>query len=153
MFDYAYCFECEKTTKIEWIMFPYVFKCRECGKQYRETFPEIIKNSEVVNVVNVHDIYSGGKKFLNFEIAKKEKLFDKKLTIETVEVQEINEKQKIVIGFKETDYALVLNKTNADILAEEISEETDEWINQKIKLTKGKTTYKGKPVNCIIVEV
>lgn len=104
-------------------------------------------------MVDVNEIYgSGSRAFLNTEIAEKEQLFDKVLTIKTSEVREIRDRQKIVIDFMEIDYALPLNRTNAMILAEAFGSNSESWHGKKIKLKKVKRTFQGRLIDAIEVE-
>jgi hypothetical protein len=96
-------------------------------------------------MVNALEIYGNGNgTFLNVKIAREDKLLNKWLTITETRTQKFTEENyytkqeekitKIILNFTETDYELVLNKTNAQILIHDFGPETDTWINQHIKL-------------------
>ena len=96
-------------------------------------------------MVNASEIYgSNGGDFINVEIARGERLLNKWLTIKDAEVREMKETdfktgeqtdvQKIVLSFKEMDYEMPLNKTNARRLIADIDPETDTWPGSPIKL-------------------
>ena len=106
-------------------------------------------------MVDVREIYGLGKqngKFLNAELAREEKLYGKELTIKDTELREINGKQKLVLRFFETNHCLVLNRTNAIILAENYGEDTDNWMGRQLKLKAVKRVFQGKLVDAIEVE-
>lgn len=95
-------------------------------------------------MVDASEIYGNGGDFLNVELARADKLLNKWLTITEADVRDMKEKnfktgeeedvQKIVISFKEMDYEMPLNKTNARRLIADVNPETDNWIDQPIKL-------------------
>ena len=60
----------------------------------------------------------------------------------------IGDDTKLVLAFSETDKPLVLNKTNATIMAELHGPETDGWEGKQIKLVPATTQYQGKTVKC-----
>lgn len=79
-----------------------------------------------------------------------------RLTIEHVPTEEIrgehgNEK-KLVVRFAGKDKGLVLNRTNAESIAEIAgSDDTDDWSGVRIVLFPDKTKFGGKTVDCIRV--
>ena len=92
------------------------------------------------------DIYgtaAGDKTYLSLDIARQEKLLNKWMEIETEEVRTMREKDfqtgeehevdKIVLGFKDMEYSLPLNKTNGRVLIKDYGADTKEWVGQKIK--------------------
>jgi len=62
-----------------------------------------------------------------------------------------SEEQKPILQFQGTDRSLVLNKTNANIIAACFSDETEAWFGQKIELYPTTTEFGGKIVPCIRV--
>jgi hypothetical protein len=96
-------------------------------------------------MVNINDIYGG--EFLNAKIVTSEKIWRKPLTIKHTEVVTFNKddpdkaEMKIVVSLEETEYKLVLNKTNAKTLGELFGEESNDWDGHKIMFQKGKTTF------------
>jgi hypothetical protein len=58
-----------------------------------------------------------------------------------------------VVYFHEAAQGLVLNKTNAESLAEHFGEETDDWTDREVILYPTTTTYLGKRVPCVRVRV
>jgi len=118
-----------------------------------EGFDIEIYRIEEVNeeMVKVSDVYESGGRFLSAELCEELKLWNRYLTIEEVEVREINEQNKIVAHFKEIDELLVFNKTNAKIMVEEFGDETDDWVGKCLMLQKVKRNYQGKLVDAIQV--
>jgi len=104
-------------------------------------------------MVKVSEIYKGGEggRFLNVQRVDEAGLWETALTIADVELREINDREKLVVHFKEIEDVLVLNKTNAMILAEAFGEETEEWELKQIMLRKTKRSYGGKLVDAIEV--
>lgn len=79
-----------------------------------------------------------------------------RLTIEEVRTEEINgdhgKEKKLVARFVGKDKGLVLNRTNADSIAEIAgSEDTDDWHGVQVVLYPDKTKFGGKTVDCIRV--
>ena len=75
------------------------------------------------------------------------------VTIARVLVEEIGGENKPVLKFVGKDRGIVLNKTNAAMIAEIAnSEETDDWKGVAIAIYPTKTDYQGKRVDCIRVE-
>jgi hypothetical protein len=58
---------------------------------------------------------------------------------------------KPVLGFSETDQALVLNKTNFSALAMMFGEDSDDWRGEKVVLYPGVTDFKGRSMPTIKV--
>jgi hypothetical protein len=75
-----------------------------------------------------------------------------RLTIEEIAEQEVGDEPKVVVRFKAADQALVLNKTNASILAEKWGDDMEDWHGQTVLLKADKTPFNGKLVPCIRVE-
>lgn len=75
------------------------------------------------------------------------------VTIDRVAIEEIGGENKPVVKFQGKDRGIVLNKTNAAMIAEIAgSEETDEWKGVKVVIYPTKTDYQGKRVDCIRVD-
>lgn len=104
-------------------------------------------------MVKVGDVYGGsGGRFLNAELVSEQDLWGVVLTIAKWEKRTIKDRDKIVLSFKEIEDLLVLNATNAQILAEAWGDETDDWVDKQLSLRKVKRNYQGKLVNAIEVE-
>lgn len=52
--------------------------------------------------------------------------------------------QKPIVSFRETDKKLVLNKTNAGVIAEQHGDDTDEWLGKKVTLVAREVEFQGK---------
>lgn len=79
-----------------------------------------------------------------------------KVTIEEIRQEEINgdhgKEKKLVARFVGKEKGLVLNRTNADSIAEITeSEDTDDWSGATIVLYPDKTKFGGKTVDCVRV--
>lgn len=73
-----------------------------------------------------------------------------KVTIKSVEVEDVGDGHKPVLYFRNADKGLVLNKTNAETLTEIIGDDdTDNWAGHTVYLKPDKTMYAGKRVDCI----
>jgi hypothetical protein len=77
-----------------------------------------------------------------------------RLTIEEVANEEIKGdhgvEKKLCVKFAGKDKGLILNRTNADSIAEIAqSEDTDDWCGHQIVLYPDKTKFGGKTVDCI----
>lgn len=91
----------------------------------------------------IYGTTAGEKTYLSLDIARQEKLLNKWMEIETEEVRTMNEKDfqtgvekevdKIVLGFKDMEYSLPLNKTNGRVLIKDYGADTKEWIGTQIK--------------------
>lgn len=75
------------------------------------------------------------------------------VTIANVTMEDIGGDYKPVVKFQGKDKGMVLNKTNANMIAEiSGSEETDEWSGVQIMLYPTKTDFQGKRVDAIRVD-
>jgi hypothetical protein len=70
------------------------------------------------------------------------------LTIASVSVEEVgseeNQESKPVVYFKENEKGLVLNKTNAETIANLYTPETENWQGKRIALFATEVSYGGK---------
>jgi hypothetical protein len=78
------------------------------------------------------------------------------LVIEDVTEEEVNgdgegKQKKWALKFKDEDQLLVLNKTNAAILAEAFGPDTDGWLNKAIALRTEKVSFGGRMTDGIRV--
>jgi hypothetical protein len=77
----------------------------------------------------------------------------KVVTITHAETRDFEDKPKIVLSFKETDKDFVVNKTNANLIAEALgTRKYLSWVGKKIRLKPSKVEYAGKLVPCIRVD-
>jgi len=103
-------------------------------------------------MLDVDRVYGSGERFLNTEGCSKQKLWGKKLTVTGVSLREIRERQKICLKFQEINDILILNKTNATILADKWGADASLWVGKQLKLRKTKRQFAGKPIDAIEVE-
>jgi len=109
------------------------------------------RGDETRKMPNVNDIYpkktTEYKTLMNSSHIKKPTTF----TISEARVVEMNGEKKIVIGFKDSEFDMVVNPTNARTLAEKYGENTDEWSDEEVTLASVPVTYQGKTVKGIRV--
>jgi hypothetical protein len=75
------------------------------------------------------------------------------LTCDHVEIEKVGEDTKPVLYFAGKEMGLVLNKTNANMIAEIAGDdEMDNWKGVRIALYGTKTDYQGKRVNAMRVD-
>lgn len=75
------------------------------------------------------------------------------VTIEKTEVIELNKKHKLYLSFVGKEKGLVLNKTNAAVIAKEYGDEYNTWGSKPIILFPTVTEYEGKTVDCIRIRI
>lgn len=68
----------------------------------------------------------------------------KSVRMETMKDNEGQEQEKPVVFFKESQKAMVLNKTNADRIFEQVDEDTDNWPGKQITLIVESVTAFGE---------
>ena len=76
-----------------------------------------------------------------------------KVTIEGSEVVAFDNGNKLVLKFKGKEKGLVLNKTNANIIASHYGDDETKWIDKEIIVYPDKTTFSGKIVDCLRVRI
>lgn len=76
-----------------------------------------------------------------------------KVVIDSVVMEDIGDKEKPVVYFRDKQKGIVLNKTNASMIAEYYGDDSDGWIGKEIELYPDKVAYQGKIVPCIRVRV
>lgn len=70
--------------------------------------------------------------------------------IESIEVKEFDDGNKLLIRFEGKEKSLVCNRTNASILQELLgSSDTDDWIGKRAVLVTKKVEFQGKLVPAI----
>jgi len=71
--------------------------------------------------------------------------------IERVEMEDIGDDHKPVAYFVGKSKGLVLNKTNASVIADIYGDETDAWLGRVVTLFPTKVDYQGKRVDAVRV--
>lgn len=77
----------------------------------------------------------------------------RRLTIKTIEREDLGEQTKSVIYFSQTKKGLVLNKTNGSEIADSYGDESDGWIGRDITLSPARVPFQGKMVDAIRVSI
>lgn len=90
-----------------------------------------------------NDLPASGGDFFKAKDLEGQKL---RVTITDVDMQTFEGRNKddepvdkLVLSFKETEQRFIVNKTNAEILFDELAEDSDDWFGKKIVLFVGKT--------------
>jgi hypothetical protein len=77
------------------------------------------------------------------------------VTIDRVEIEGIgrNKEQKPVLYFRGKDKGIVLNKTNANKIAQLVgARDTESWRGRQIRLYATETEFGGETVECIRIK-
>lgn len=76
------------------------------------------------------------------------------VTIASVSMEEVGDDKLPVLKLVGKDKAIVLNRTNANMIAEIAgTSETDAWRGVRIQLYATKTDFGGKRVDCVRIEM
>lgn len=70
-----------------------------------------------------------------------------------MESMEQSKDEKPVLYFIGKEKGLVLNSTNANTIADQYTDDTDEWHGRPVVLYASTTTYQGRNVACLRVRV
>ena len=74
----------------------------------------------------------------------------RRVVIDRVGHEELNDEEKHILYFRDEPKQLVLNKTNWETI-EELHGDSEDWPGQAIELFADKTTYQGKRTDCVRV--
>lgn len=69
------------------------------------------------------------------------------------QMESFDDGDRPVLFFQGRQKGLVLNKTNATVLADAFGSETDQWAGHPIELYSAQTSYMGKPCEGVRVRV
>jgi len=72
-----------------------------------------------------------------------------RVTIDTCTMEDVGDGEKPVLFFQGKQKGIVLNKTNASMVAELYGDETSGWAGKVVELYPDKTQYQGRIVDCI----
>jgi hypothetical protein len=97
--------------------------------------------------MNINDVFPSN--FLKASDLGGKKL---KLTIESVDMEEIGTERKPVMHFAGKQKGLVLNKSKASILSAAFGFETSQWDGQQVAIYPTKVAYQGQMVDAIGIE-
>ncbi len=75
------------------------------------------------------------------------------VTMARVDMQDLNGDPKPILYFQGKERGLVLNKTNANKIAEIYGDDTDNWIGEEIILYEAMVEFQGKTVAAIRVRL
>lgn len=102
--------------------------------------------------MNINQLYSSGGEFLKADDLKGQA---RVVTIKSWHVQEFEndgkEQQKLVLAFNENERTLVVNKTNAAMIADIYGPDTDAWVGKVIELRPERVPFAGRMVDAIRV--
>jgi len=100
--------------------------------------------------MNINNIYQSNSNYLKVADLKGRRV---DVTIASAEVELIQDVEKIVLGFEGREKKLILNITNARMIAELLNAtDTEVWIGKEITLRPDKTNYQGDLVDCLRVD-
>ena len=75
------------------------------------------------------------------------------VTIDAISQEEVGGEPKWILSFRGKEKTLVLNKTNANMIAEITgTDDSDGWAGKQVVLYPAKTDFQGKRVDCIRVD-
>lgn len=100
--------------------------------------------------MGVEDLYASNSNWLKAEDLRGKEV---ELTIGKVSLEEINKQHKILIEFAGKEKGLLLNKTNATVIAKMYGDDYVTWIEKNVILYPTVTDYDGKTVDCIRVRI
>lgn len=75
-----------------------------------------------------------------------------RVIMDRIEMESLGEDKRPVIYFRGKEKGLVLNKTNANTIAEMWGDDTDHWQGKEITLRPTRVDFKGERVDAIRVE-
>ena len=75
------------------------------------------------------------------------------VTIEDCHMEKLGEDTRPVLYFRGKDKGLVLNKTNAGMIADSYGDDSDNWSGQPIIIYPDKTLFQGQMTPCLRVRV
>ena len=76
-----------------------------------------------------------------------------KVTIDKILVEKFDNGNRLVLGFIGKKKQLVLNKTNAKVIAKAYGDDEGNWINKEIIMYPTETEFQGSTVPCIRVRI
>lgn len=104
--------------------------------------------------MNINDFYQTESKWLKASDLKKDgKPIKIRLTIDRAEIVEFKDNtKKLGVFFTGKEKGLVLNKTNAQLIAEQHGPDSGQWHGKPIVIFPTTTDFGGERVECIRVE-
>jgi len=82
-------------------------------------------------------------------------LNDREVTVvmDRIELEDVGDGHKPVLYFRKSTKGLVLNKTNAKVIAGTYGDDTDDWIDKTIILYPAMVDFRGDMVEAIRVRI
>lgn len=106
------------------------------------------QNEGMMQMPNMNDMFPGSYLKAGDLAGKTVRLW-----IDDVRNEVVGDTDKWVLYFRDKQKGLVLNKTNAGLIAAMYGPDTDEWIGKEIKIYPAKTSFNGQMVDCVRVRV
>jgi len=101
--------------------------------------------------MNINEIYQSNSDYLKADDIKGKG--DVTVQIEGIGTKDFDDGSKLVLSFVGKEKSLVLNKTNASIIAEMLGNDTDDWPGGNIDLYAARVEFSGKIVDAIRVRL
>lgn len=76
-----------------------------------------------------------------------------KVRISGCELEDLDGEHKPVLRFEGKQKGMVLNRTNAGVLAAALGDETDNWTGSEVEIYPDRTMFQGRMVDCLRVRV
>jgi hypothetical protein len=73
--------------------------------------------------------------------------------VETLKLPHGESEEKLTLTFEGEKKKLVINRTNFDVLAEALGDDTDDWLGETVQLYAEKTRFGAKVVPCVRVRI
>ena len=74
-------------------------------------------------------------------------------TISGCTLEDLGDSRKLALSFQGRSKQLVVNKTNANLLASWFGDDTDQWAGREIEIYADKTSMQGRIVDCLRVRL
>ena len=100
--------------------------------------------------MSVKDLYHGKGDTLKAEDLQGKAV---KAIVSNTEIREFDNGNKVLLSFTGKEKKLVLNKTNADVIADAYGDEEEAWVDREIIMYPTVTDFGGKTVPCIRVRI
>jgi len=98
---------------------------------------------------SIKDIYGGSKGLKAADLRGRAHL----LKVSDSRLVKFNDGSKIVLSFDGKEKELVVNKTNAQMIASKFGEDYERWLGAEIEVYPDKTQFNGELVDCIRVRI
>ena len=101
--------------------------------------------------MNINDVYQSTSNFLRAADlhGSTVRVIISEIGQHTFDEGKPSQKTQVVLSFKDKEKRLGLNMTNARVIADQLGDDTDNWVGKEIKLYPTKTDFGGEQVDCI----